>query len=78
MGCLGQRLALARLFEVRGSIGFPAYYRRWQLADGHKGWDEGVMEMSLGEKSILTISGYDVPQPGLESQNMAIGYLEQG
>ncbi|MCJ1302922.1 hypothetical protein MMC08_005727 [Hypocenomyce scalaris] len=22
-----------------------------------RGWDEGVMEMSLGEKSILTISG---------------------
>lgn len=22
-----------------------------------KGWDEGVMDMSLGEKSILTISG---------------------
>lgn len=24
------------------------------------GWDEGVLEMSLGEKSILTISGYDL------------------
>ncbi|KAL8920418.1 MAG: hypothetical protein Q9172_004508 [Xanthocarpia lactea] len=24
----------------------------------HQGWDEGVTEMSLGEKSVLTISGY--------------------
>lgn len=23
-----------------------------------QGWDEGVTDMSLGEKSILTISGY--------------------
>lgn len=27
--------------------------------DTYKGWDEGVTEMSLGEKSILTISGYE-------------------
>lgn len=27
-------------------------------ANSSQGWDEGVMEMSLGEKSILTITGY--------------------
>ena len=31
------------------------------------GWDEGVLEMSLGEKSILTISGYDLPLPSTQS-----------
>ena len=27
-----------------------------------QGWDEGVQEMSLGEKSILTITGYVLRQ----------------
>ena len=34
------------------------------LVDTYQGWDEGVTEMSLGERSILTISGYErIPKP---------------
>ncbi|CAD6565869.1 MAG: FK506-binding protein 2B [Alectoria sarmentosa] len=33
-----------------------------------KGWDEGVTEMTLGEKSILTISGYEHTSQGTEAK----------
>ena len=52
--------ALGRLFEVG-----EQHHARKARASTHvlradstfQGWDEGVMEMSLGETSILTISG---------------------
>ncbi|KAL9136987.1 MAG: hypothetical protein Q9175_001821 [Cornicularia normoerica] len=33
----------------------------------HTGWDEGVTDMSLGEKSILTISGYEHASQGTDA-----------
>ncbi|KAI4218784.1 MAG: hypothetical protein L6R36_008752 [Xanthoria steineri] len=40
-----------------------------------RGWDEGVMEMSLGEKSVLTISGYGstLTSPSSTPQTVANG-----
>ena len=35
----------------------PMHYVTTTKADYAAGWDEGVVEMTLGEKSILTISG---------------------
>lgn len=29
---------------------------RYQIADSLLGWDEGIMQMKLGEKAMLTIS----------------------
>lgn len=50
------RLALARSSEVHCT---STAYKRRVIGSHIQGWDEGVTEMSLGEKSILTISGYE-------------------
>ncbi len=45
-------LALARLLKVHAI----KQHNRWKRLNHGKGWDVGVLEMSVGERSILTIS----------------------
>ncbi|MCJ1468880.1 hypothetical protein MMC07_007510 [Pseudocyphellaria aurata] len=44
-----------------------------------RGWDEGVLEMSLGEKSVLTITGYDACDvlSSLGALHLVIGVLSE-
>lgn len=58
------RLALARLSEVHCTL---TAYKRRVIGSHIQGWDEGVTEMSLGEKSILTISGYEPASHGTKA-----------
>jgi len=49
---------------IKGTLNRPPStcpeHSLWSVVNGRTaGWDEGVMEMSLGEKSILTITRYE-------------------
>ncbi len=47
-------LALAKLSKVRTI----KQYNRWKRLSHGKGLDNGILEMSVGERSIFTISRY--------------------
>ena len=49
---------------IKGTLHLQKRQGKTRWLTNAKGWDEGVTEMSLGERSILTISGYEhAPKP---------------